>query len=170
MDKIDCKIIVCGPAIGKTYLAEHDKRFIDLDGEKAKYKYGLYNITLKELEKGKLNRGEIVNHDSSAYIIKKLNDYITDNLCVLLSYNSHVIDYIHQNNLPYCLVYAGKDASQEYKQRMISRGNSELFIEQMTNISAWNKFYEENKNDTKPKYKIELKQGEYLSDIAELFF
>lgn len=33
MDKIkDCHIIVCGPAVGKTYLAQHDNRFVDLDG------------------------------------------------------------------------------------------------------------------------------------------
>ena len=36
---IKCNVIVCGPAIGKTYLAKHDKRFIDLDDMKATYKY-----------------------------------------------------------------------------------------------------------------------------------
>lgn len=48
----DCHVIVCGPAIGKTYLGEHDNRFVDLDDEKAKYKYGLFNATKEELESG----------------------------------------------------------------------------------------------------------------------
>ena len=46
-------MIVCGPAVGKTYLAERDKRFIDLDGMKAEYKYGLYSLSNEEKEKGK---------------------------------------------------------------------------------------------------------------------
>ena len=55
MKKInDCHVIVCGPAVGKTYLAKMDSRFIDLDGEKAIYKYGLNNATDIELEKAKL--------------------------------------------------------------------------------------------------------------------
>lgn len=34
MSKINCNLIVAGPATGKTYLALNDKRFVDLDGER----------------------------------------------------------------------------------------------------------------------------------------
>ena len=51
-----CNIIVCGPAIGKTYLAMHDERFVDVDGMKADYKYNLYGLPIEEKEKGKLNK------------------------------------------------------------------------------------------------------------------
>ena len=61
--KYKCNVIVCGAAVGKTYLAEHDRRFIDLDDMKANYKYGLQNATREEREKGKLNRETIINKD-----------------------------------------------------------------------------------------------------------
>ena len=73
---IKCNVIVCGPAIGKTYLAKHDKRFIDLDDMKATYKYGLNNTSRKNKEKGKLNRGKIINNDSTEYAIKILEEEI----------------------------------------------------------------------------------------------
>jgi hypothetical protein len=60
MSKIDCKVIVCGPAIGKTYLAEHDKRFIDLDQLKSNYKYGLDFLTLEDKEKDKGNSKKFI--------------------------------------------------------------------------------------------------------------
>ena len=47
MEKYKCNIIVCGPAIGKTYLAEHDSRFVDIDGMKADYKYDTRNYKCK---------------------------------------------------------------------------------------------------------------------------
>ena len=36
-------IIICGPAVGKTYLSKIDSRFIDLDQMKAQYKYNIIN-------------------------------------------------------------------------------------------------------------------------------
>ena len=43
MNKKLYDIIVCGPAVGKTYLSKNDSRFIDLDLMKAKYKYDIKN-------------------------------------------------------------------------------------------------------------------------------
>ena len=39
----------------------------------------------------------------------------------------------------------------------------------MTNQEHWDQFYDENVNDKNAKYKIELKSGQYLSDIKDLF-
>jgi len=169
LDKIKCNIIVCGPAVGKTHLAERDKRFIDLDGMKAEYKYGLYNLSNEEKEKGKLNRGEIVNNDSTKYAIKILEEAIKNNKIVLLSYSPGILQYVIENKIKYCLVYAGRDLYEEYAERMKKRGNSFNFIEKMTNKDIWEKFYNENKNDSNPTYKVELKKGQYLSDIKNLF-
>ena len=52
---------------------------------------------------------------------------------------------------------------------MKKRGNNDVFIERMTEEKLWKKFYEENRNDTRPKYKIELNNGQYLSDIKNIF-
>lgn len=167
---IKCNVIVCGPAIGKTYLAEHDKRFIDLDDMKATYKYGLNNISRKDKENGKLNRGKIVNNDSTEYAIKILEEEIKNGNIVLISNGSkNLLKYITEKNIDYCLVYANINDKDEYIERMKKRGNNDIFIKKMTETKEWKRFYEENRNDIRPKYKIELNSGQYLSDIKNIF-
>ncbi len=39
----------------------------------------------------------------------------------------------------------------------------------MTNKNEWEDFYERNVADPNSTYKIELNEGQYLSDIKELF-
>lgn len=168
--RIKCNVIVCGPAVGKTYLAEHDKRFIDLDDMKATYKYGLNNISRKNKENGKLNRGKIVNKDSTEYAIKILEEEIKNGNIVLISNGSkNLLKYIVEKNIDYCLVYANINDKDKYIKRMKKRGNNDAFIERMTEEKLWKKFYEENRNDIRPKYKIELNSGQYLSDIKSFF-
>lgn len=60
-----------------------------------------------------------------------------------------------------------KNSRLEYIKRMRNRCNNELFIDSMTNINNWNKFYELNKNETNATYKIKLKKDQFLSDIKE---
>ena len=141
MNKKLFDIIVCGPAVGKTYLSKIDSRFIDLDQMKAKYKYDIKNE--EDFEKNKLNRGKTIQNDSFEYI---------------------------KNNLKYCLVYPNINCRNEYINRMKNRGNPDKFIEAMTNENIWNYYYEQNKSDIKPYFKIELNPGQYLSDIKNKFF
>lgn len=169
MKKIKCNIIVCGPAIGKTYLAEHDSRFVDVDGMKTDYKYNLYNFSKEDKEKGKLNRDEIINNDSTKYAIELLKKTISENRIALLSYNAKLINFIKENKYEYCLVYADKTLLEEYAERMKNRGNNSIFIEKMTNKKSWYEFYEKNINDKNPTYKVKLESGQYLSDIKDLF-
>ena len=156
MNKKLYDIIVCGPAVGKTYLSKNDSRFIDLDLMKAKYKYDIKNED--EFEKNKLNRGKIIHNDSLEYALNILNKEIKNDKIILLSYNKDLLDYVITNNLKYCLVYPNINCREEYIKRMKSRGN------------IWNYYYNENKNDKKPHFKIELNSGQYLSDIKQKFF
>lgn len=166
---INCKVIVSGPAIGKTYLAKIDKRFIDLDGEKAIYKYGLEGKSDFELESTKLNRGKVVNTDSKEYVYKRLNEELKKGNICMLSYNQKdIINYLVENNIPYCLVYADITLCDEYISRMKNRGNPQKFIDQK--ISEWKDFYTQNVNDENASYKIKLSKGEFLSDYAKMFF
>ena len=168
MNKKLYDIIVCGPAVGKTYLSKNDSRFIDLDLMKAKYKYDIKNED--EFEKNKLNRGKIIHNDSLEYALNILNKEIKNDKIILLSYNKDLLDYVITNNLKYCLVYPNINCREEYIKRMKSRGNPNNFIEAMTNENIWNYYYNENKNDKKPHFKIELNSGQYLSDIKQKFF
>ena len=167
MKKI-CSVVLCGPAVGKTYLSKTDSRFIDLDGMKAKYKYGI--IDEIDFEKNKLNRGKVIHQDSLEYALNILKKEIQNDKIVLLSFNKELLAYLWDNNIDYFLVYPNINSREEYINRMKKRGNNEKFIEAMTNVKDWNFFYSRNKNDTKPTYKIELNEGQYLSDIKNKFF
>ena len=168
MNKKLFDIIVCGPAVGKTYLSKIDSRFIDLDQMKAKYKYDIKNE--EDFEKNKLNRGKTIQNDSFEYALNILKTEIKNNKIILLSFNKELLDYIIKNNLKYCLVYPNINCRNEYINRMKNRGNPDKFIEAMTNENIWNYYYEQNKSDIKPYFKIELNPGQYLSDIKNKFF
>ena len=167
MNKI-CSVVLCGPALGKTYLSNTDSRFIDLDGMKAKYKYGI--IDEIDFEKNKLNRGKVIHQDSLEYALDILKKEILNDKIVLLSFNKQLLEYLWDNNIDYFLVYPNINSRDEYVNRMKKRGNNEKFIEAMTNVKDWNLFYSRNKNVTKPSYKIQLDEGQYLSDIKNKFF
>ena len=167
MKKI-CSVVLCGPAVGKTYLSKTDSRFIDLDGMKAKYKYGI--IDEIDFEKNKLNRGKVIHQDSLEYALDILKKEILNDKIVLLSFNKQLLEYLWDNNIDYFLVYPNINSRDEYVNRMKKRGNNEKFIEAMTNAKDWNLFYSRNKNDIKPAYKIQLDEGQYLSDIKNKFF
>ena len=69
---------------------------------------------------------------------------------------------IYQNKIPYCLVYHSKKCVKEIEQRMRNRGNQENFIRSM--LDPIDAFYEASVTDKRPAFKIELFEGEYLSD------
>lgn len=166
----DCNIIICGPATGKTYLAEHDERFIDLDELKMIYKYGLENATREEMERRKLKSGKAVKENTTQYAINLLEEEVKKGNVVLISVGSRkLLKHIMDNGMRYCLVYASLDTVEEYIQRMKDRGNSPEFIERLTSGDSWETTYLWCKNDPNATYKIELKSGQYLSDIKDLF-
>lgn len=167
--KYNCNVILCGPAVGKTYLASIDNRFIDIDHERAKYKYNLYSKNDVEFESTKADRGKTINKDYNEFTIKLLKKTIKENKIALISYQKEILDYILDNNIKYCLVYADLSARNEYIKRMKNRGNNDKFISEMTNIESWNKFYINNECDNKATYKIKLKNNEYLSDYKDYF-
>ena len=169
MRKYNCSVIMAGPATGKTFLAEHDPQFVDIDGERAKYKYNLYSKSTEEIEKGKSNRGKVIRNDTKEYSIQLLEETIQSGRIALVSYQEEMLEYLLSHHIDYCLVYADISAREEYKKRMIQRGNPKAFVEQMTEEEAWNQFFEKDKEDNRPKYKILLKENQYLSDIKNDF-
>ena len=67
------------------------------------------------------------------------------------------------------MVYADVSLRDEYINRMIKRGNQENFIKEMTDEDKWIEFHNIDEKDTKPKYKIKLRTGQYLSDVKDYF-
>jgi hypothetical protein len=165
----DLRVFVCVPGVGKNYLASIDDRFIDLDREKAIYKYGFDNtVSNFELEKIKGGHGKAKNDDSLNYIKNKIREELKAEKILLLAPNPKVVDIINEMQIPYCLIYCGLDAKEDLTKRMKNRGNQDNFISGM--MSSLEKFYKENKEDKRPVAKIELKTGMDLSEIMWNYF
>lgn len=62
-------------------------------------------------------------------------------------------------------MFHSKNCIDEIKQRMIKRGNQENFIRSM--LDPIDEFYFNSITDPRPKIKIKLLSGEYLSDIFD---
>ena len=169
MELKDIRVFVCVPAVGKSYLCKIDDRFVDFDDMKARYKYGFEDLSVAEMERLKGNRGKPLRDDSTEYIKNQIMKYLNETDKILLfAPNPEIVRMIYEKNIPYCLVYHSKSCVKEIEQRMIDRGNQENFIRSM--IDPIDEFYEASVTDTRPTFKIELFEGEYLSDkLLEIF-
>ncbi len=163
MELKDIRVFVCVPGVGKTYLTKLDDRFVDMDIEKAKYKYNLYDKTDREIEFLKGNNKCAVNGNSIGYIENLTKKYMdTTDKILLFAPNPQIVEMIVNNGYPYCLVYHTKDSIVEIEKRMRDRGNQENFIRSM--IDPIDTFYKASTEDTRPAFKIELTSKEYLSE------
>lgn len=169
MELKDIRVFVCVPAVGKSYLCEKDDRFVDFDDMKARYKYGYETLSKAEMEKLKGNRGKVLRDDSTEFIKSQIMKYLNETDKILLfAPNPQIVEMIYENKIPYCLVYHSKSCVKEIEERMRIRGNQENFIRSM--LDPIDAFYEASVNDKRPAFKIELFEGEYLSDkLLEIF-
>ncbi len=171
MELKDFRVFVCVPGVGKTYLSKIDSRFVDLDSEKSIYKYGLEGKSQLELEQGKSNRGKPCRNDEIAYVEKRIKECLAQNKIILVAPNPKVVQKIIELEIPYCLVYHSLDCVEEYRERMRNRGNAENFIEEMLGDEILKVFHKQSEEDSRPAFKVELKKGQFLSDLfASGFF
>lgn len=165
IDKI--KVFVCVPGVGKTFLSKHDNNFVDIDELKCRYKYqfGDDDNSL-EIEKNKGHKTRPIRSNTYKYVVSLIDDYLNNTKKILLlAPNPRLVELLVNKHIPYCLVYHSLDCIQEYKIRMKNRGNDEEFIESMLGEKVIHDFYKNNVMDKRPVIKIQLNNGEYLSDI-----
>ena len=160
----DIRVFVCVPGVGKTYLSKSDDRFVDLDNEKAMYKYGYKDVSDREFESFKGNRDKAnAKKDTEEYMLKRFNYYLNETDKILLfAPNPKMVEMIYNSGTPYCLVYHSKSCVEEIRERMRNRGNTESFINSM--LDPIDEFYLASTTDTRPAFNIELFEGEFLSD------
>lgn len=163
------KVFLCVPASGKSYLAENNKQFIDIDREEEIYKYNLAKqISNLELAKGQGMHGDIVNKDCQIVMQKRALDCISQGKIILCSLRDYWIDFFVANKIDYAIVQYPPMLKDEFAQRMRMRGNTEIFINKIIKICT--DMYEIRENDKNAYIKIDLKSGEHLSDIVYRYF
>lgn len=118
------------------------------------------------------NKGDkkILDSDSSTFdksqfpenYINHIKSNIGDADIILVSSHKEVRDALQNQGIEFTLVYPSRDIKEEYIQRYIDRGNDDKFVELLKkNWENWMTELEEQKGCNK----IELKNGQYLSDI-----
>lgn len=169
MELKDIRVFVCVPGVGKSYLAKIDDRFVDLDDMKARFKYALEDASEEEMEYLKGNRGSAVREGSTEYMRTLTHKFLNETDKILLfAPNPLMVEMLYNAGIPYCLVYHSKSCVEEYRQRMKNRGNQENYIASM--LDPIDEFYNQSVTDERPTFKIELFEGEYLSDkLLDIF-
>lgn len=162
----DIKIFMCSSGCGKTYLALHSDKYVDLDLVKIRCKYVIdEKISNIELETIKGQHHFKRREDYPQNYFKIITDFLKTDKKLLIIPGQLEIDFCRQNNIDYCLVFPDKNCEIEYRKRLIERGNSITFATEVAKRIP--EFYKENNSDEFAKAKIILKKGQYLSDILD---
>lgn len=146
----DTKIISAFPAVGKSWLFnELSKKGISvLDSDSSNFSW---------LSKG------VRNPDFPKNYITHIKDNIGKVDYIFVSSHKEVRLEMNYNSLSYTLVFPHESLIKEYIDRFVKRGNDEKFISFIAN--NWFNFINDLKNED-CKQKIQMLQGQYLSDIA----
>lgn len=112
----------------------------------------------------------ILDSDSSTFdksdFPRNYIEHIKENIgkadIIMVSSHKEVRDALVENNIDFTLVYPKNDIKEEYIQRYVERGNNEQFVELLT--KNWDDWITQLEQQTDCE-KIELKSGEYLSDV-----
>ncbi len=162
------KIFLCICATGKTTLASIDNRFVDIDGEEARYKYGISeDSTYKDMAR-LWDEGKIVKDNSEDYIHSKLIEHLNNGKIILSATHRHIIKFLGEQKLSYVIIQYSPDEMEDFKQRMRNRGNSEEFIQAMLGHRA--EAYANHKKDPNASLVLDIHAGEFLSDLMWQIF
>ena len=162
------KIFLCICATGKTTLASLDLRFVDIDGEEAKYKFD-YDEQMTYAQMSKLQgHGKVVKENSEEYIHNKILEYIKSGKIILSATHKHILKFLEEQNLPFVIIQYSPDEVDYFKERMRNRGNTEDFIEAMLGHRA--EAYVRHQNNKNASLVLDIHHGEYLSDLMWQIF
>ena len=100
--------------------------------------------------------------DFPSNYIEHIKSLIGKKPIILTSTHKEVLDGLESENIDYILVYPQKELKEEYLERYKERGSPEGFIKLLD--SKWDEFMSDLEN-TYPKKRIILKEGQYLKDI-----
>ena len=83
---------------------------------------------------------------------------------VFITTYTRPLEIMNERGIKYYLIYPDRSLKEEYRQRAISRGSDNEFVEGF--FSRWDSHISDCERNSCPN-KIILKSGEYLSDVVE---
>ena len=153
-------IVIAGFAgVGKTTLAKKYSNVIDIESSPYKYDYSTYDNIDYEGFKGKKDRIKNINFPQN--YINAINQAKQKYDIVLIWLCDEAIDLYNKFGINFVVCYPNVDAFEGYKQRYISRGNSQTWIDNVVNY--YNEFFVKKLEKSNYK-KIILEKDENLED------
>ncbi|MBQ7307240.1 MAG: hypothetical protein IJW82_01800 [Clostridia bacterium] len=158
--------VVATPAIGKSYLADIYKEFVDVDELRLFSKYIIPdNITREELELTKGNRNFEKRENFNELFYSKLDEVIKQKKILLCAPHQEIKEYLFKNKIPYLFVYPKKNLKNHIKERMLTRQNNSKFINENDELFYF--YYMSNKHEPYAVVKYKIKKNEYLLDVLK---
>lgn len=159
------------PGLGKSYVCDRDKRFIDADEERLKCKYVVpENISREDLERTKGDRTfeKRAKHDEYIKALyDKLDNFVDEGKIIIAAPHPELYEYFKTRNIKFVFIYPSMNMRQEIKDRMKERGNDDAFIKE--NDDKFEEFYKFNREEKQSVLHYEARSGEFLSDIIKKF-
>lgn len=151
--EIKTKVISGFPATGKSYFFNQDKNMSILDSDSSEFSW------IKDKDG---NNTTERNPDFPNNYMKHIKENIGKVDIIFVSSHKNVRDALKNNKIDYIIAYPNKTLKHEYIVRYAIRGNDGKFIEFIDR--NWDNFIEDIEKETFP-LKLELQEGEFLSDI-----
>ncbi|MBQ3494323.1 MAG: glycosyltransferase [Clostridia bacterium] len=158
------KVYLCSSGTGKSMLAKTNSDYIDMDLIKTKCHYMLdANLDAEDIDKIKGDYSIAKNPDYPNNYFQEIEKYLKTDKKLLFVPGGIEQKYFIENNIDYCLIFPEKNCFEEYRRRLLERGNKAEFAEGVA--KSLETFFEENNADEHAKCKIILKKYQFLSDV-----
>lgn len=155
-------LVISGfPGIGKTYACQELKRSLKnvLDSDSSTFSWD--RQPNGEIKLGK--DGQKLRHPNFPNnYIEHIRAHLGKADIIFVSSHDNIRDALNKALIPHALVYPAYEMKDEMVQRYMLRGSGSGFVDLIRN--NWDAFINGMKRDECPN-KIELKPGQYLSDI-----
>ena len=128
------------------------------------------NITREELEATKGDRPyprRAHYHEYIKDMYSRLDEYVKAGKTLIVSPHEEAIQYLLDNNIRFCFVYADESMREELVRRFKARGNSDEVIK--SNDDMFDTFVKSNREENKSVVHYAFTKDEYLEDILVKF-
>ena len=144
------KVLAGFPGTGKSYMfRNNDENLVLLDSDSSKFSWE---------SKGVRHPGFPQNY------IEHIKENIGVADFIFVSTHDVVIKALQESGIPFTLIYPSVELKEIYLRNYKARGNDDAFIEFIN--KNWHNFIA-NMMKADCKQRIELKQGQYIKDIAD---
>lgn len=156
------KIIVGYPGIGKTYLGNTFSDVIDIDSSDYHWIYHNHEVA-RDIERRKDCQDRELNSSWPYNYIEAISQlyHQEEYSYILVVFKTEILPLLSAKGLPFTIVVPRKELKEEYRQRYISRNNSNAYISRM--LLEWDDDMRQIESFSNVYY---LDSCEYLTDFV----